>query len=176
MCQIPNFPSKFQNQFCNYRPDLTFPHSFRPLLLHQKHDTMPYSSIHPFAFESWFQEYIWHCLHSMFWWPRAPNPRSVVPRFWQHYSRNSSYSASRGHWWNRGRFLFAGNGRIISIIGQLSINDSFHFWLFLTLSGEVDCRFFITYKLPLIPYYEEIVGLSIKTGEGAGLDLTYIPV
>ena len=67
----------------------------------------------------------------MCWWPGVPNPLTVVPRFRQHYSRISSYSASRGRCWNRDRVydrLTFWNGRRISIIRQLSINNSVQFW------------------------------------------------
>ena len=43
------------------------------------------------------------------------------------------------------------NGRRIPIIGKISINNSVHFLAFLTLSGGVDCHFFPTLKLSLIP-------------------------
>ena len=41
----------------------------------------------------------------------------------------------------------------------------------LTSSGEVDCRFFPTFKLPLIPQAGVIIGLPIRTGGGSQFGL-----
>ena len=43
------------------------------------------------------------------------------------------------------------NGNRIQIIRQLSINNAYNFWVLLPNPGDVDCRFFATCKLPLIP-------------------------
>ena len=67
----------------------------------------------------------------MRWQPGDLNPRNVVPRFRQRYSQNSPDSASRRRRWNCGTVknqLPFWNGRIVSIIGQLSINGSVQFW------------------------------------------------
>ena len=42
----------------------------------------------------------------MYWWPEAPNPQTMVPRFGQYNSSSSSDSASRGWHWNRGRVQY----------------------------------------------------------------------
>ena len=58
----------------------------------------------------------------------------------------------------------AENGRRIPIIGRLSINNSVHFWGLLLKFGDVDCCFFPTYKIPLIPLNGCTVGFPNRTG------------
>ena len=50
--QIPDFLSKFQNQFYSYSHGLTLRHSFLPLWLHQKYDPALSNRIHLLDFKS----------------------------------------------------------------------------------------------------------------------------
>ena len=68
----------------------------------------------------------------------------------------------------------AENGRIIPIIGQISINGNVQFLGIPNFSGEVDCRLLKKCKTPLCPLAGETVIIPIKNGKLAWGDLTEV--